>query len=97
MVPPVSRPDGGVAAALVTIGGVTLEEILGVAAAALAQVIGGVTPEEMLPVPLVLIMLTGGTLMPLEGTLIPRTFSALVASGLVADPDLSSTILKLGL
>lgn len=94
LAPPVSRPDGGVAPALVTVRGVTLEETLGVAATALALVTGGVAPEGTLSAPLVLI---GGGLMPLEGTLIPSVFSALVFSGFVADSDLSSTILRSGL
>lgn len=54
--PPVSRPDGGGEVSLITTRGFTLEETLGVAAAALDLVIGGVTLKGMIPAPLVLVV-----------------------------------------
>lgn len=100
LAPPVSRTDGGVAAALVMVGYVTFEETLG-ATTALALVTGGVTPkgtfsaEEALVTEGVtpegtfsmLLVLTGGVLTLLEGTPTPRIISAPVFSGFVADLD----------
>ena len=105
--PPDPRPEEGVAVVLVTDGGVMLEEMFGFAAA-LALVMGGVTPAEMsAPAPLVLVLMVGDviprdTLVVLAGTVTPvieisapGVLSALVPSGLVADPDLRSTILEI--
>lgn len=104
LAPPAPRSDEGVeVVALVTAGGVTLEEMPGFVAA-MPLVMGGVTLTGTSHAPLVLIVeeaiprdtlmvLTGCTVTPRIST--PRVLSMLVPSGLVADPDLRSTIFEI--
>jgi hypothetical protein len=85
--PPAPRPDERVAVALLMVGGVTPNGIC--PPAPLVLVVEEVLPRETLMV------LTGCTVTPLIEISTPRVFSTLIPSGLVANPDLKSTILEI--
>lgn len=84
MDPPAPRPEAGVVVALVTDGGVILDETPGFAAA-LVLVIGGVTPNGISPpAPLVLVVedvIPRDTLIALTGNTTNRDINAESAVG----------------